>query len=119
MATWHCVKQCGACCHLDPQERPHLAQYLSPEELAQYLSLVSETGWCVHFDHATRACRIYAERPRFCRVEAEVFQAMYGISADELNDFAIACCQQQIAAVYGDRSPEMHRFIEVVSEENA
>jgi len=24
MTTWQCVKQCGACCHLDPAERPDL-----------------------------------------------------------------------------------------------
>ncbi|NEO03757.1 MAG: YkgJ family cysteine cluster protein, partial [Moorea sp. SIO3I7] len=37
MATWRCVKQCGACCHLDPAERPGLEEYLLPEELALYL----------------------------------------------------------------------------------
>ncbi|MBD0345487.1 MAG: YkgJ family cysteine cluster protein, partial [Coleofasciculus sp. Co-bin14] len=64
MATWHCVKQCGACCHLDPAERPDLDTYLSPEELELYLSLVGEGGWCVNFDLAKRECRIYPDRPR-------------------------------------------------------
>ncbi|HBK65262.1 MAG TPA: YkgJ family cysteine cluster protein, partial [Cyanobacteria bacterium UBA11166] len=45
MATWLCVKQCGACCHLDPAERPELADYLSPEDLQLYLSMVGEGGW--------------------------------------------------------------------------
>jgi hypothetical protein len=110
MVTWLCVKQCGACCHLDPTERPDLEEYLSPEELALYLSLVGEGGWCVHFDHATRECRIYDERPRFCRVEADAFQEMFGVEPAELNDFAIDCCRQQIEGVYGDRSLEMLRF---------
>lgn len=110
MATWLCVKQCGACCHLDPNERPDLEEYLSPEELALYLSLVGEGGWCMHFDQANRECRIYDQRPRFCRVEADVFQEMYGVEPSELNDFAIDCCRQQIEGVYGDRSLEMLKF---------
>ncbi|NJN49534.1 MAG: YkgJ family cysteine cluster protein, partial [Alkalinema sp. RL_2_19] len=24
MATWQCVKNCGACCNLNPAERPEL-----------------------------------------------------------------------------------------------
>lgn len=110
MANWQCVKQCGACCHLDPTERPDLKHYLSPEELKQYLSMVGEGGWCVNFDQITRECLIYANRPRFCRVQADVFQDLYGVEAEELNDFAIECCQQQIEAVYGDCSPEMSHF---------
>ena len=110
MATWRCVKQCGACCHLDPADRPDLDQYLSPEELELYLSMVGEQGWCVNFDRTARECRIYEDRPRFCRVQADVFQDLYGVEPDELNDFAIDCCSQQIEGVYGDRSLEMLRF---------
>jgi uncharacterized protein len=114
MATWLCVKHCGACCNLDPRDRPDLDQYLNPDELNLYLSMVGEDGWCVNFDHDTRECRIYSQRPRFCRVEAQAFQAMYGIEEDELNDFAIDCCRQQIEGVYGDRSLEMIRFDQAV-----
>ncbi len=110
MATWRCVKQCGACCHLDPAERPDLEQYLSPTELALYLSMVGEGGWCINFDRATRECRIYPDRPRFCRVKPDIFEDMYGVEPAEFEDFAIDCCQQQIAGVYGDRSLEMQRF---------
>ncbi|NWF61907.1 MAG: YkgJ family cysteine cluster protein [Fischerella sp.] len=114
MATWQCVKQCGACCHLDPAYRPDLHDYLSPEELELYLSMVGEEGWCINFDINTRECRIYPNRPRFCRVEPEVFENMYGITPEELNDFAIECCQEQIEGVYGDRSLEMLRFNKAV-----
>jgi len=114
MATWQCVKQCGACCHLDPAERPDLDEYLSPDELELYLSMVSQDGWCVNYDRTTRECRIYSDRPRFCRVESEAFQDMYGIQAEDLNDFAIECCRQQIQGVYGDRSLEMLRFEQAV-----
>ncbi|HEY9647358.1 MAG TPA: YkgJ family cysteine cluster protein [Chroococcidiopsis sp.] len=110
MATWQCVKQCGACCHLDPADRPDLGDYLTPDQLALYLSLVGDDGWCVNFDHTSRECQIYDDRPQFCRVEADTFQRMYGIEPEELNDFAIDCCCQQIEAVYGDRSLEMLRF---------
>lgn len=110
MATWHCVKQCGACCHLDPTDRPDLEQYLNPDQLQHYLSLVGEDGWCINFDHVNRECRIYADRPLFCRVEPDTFHAMYGIETEELDNFAIECCHQQIEAVYGYRSLEMLRF---------
>jgi len=114
MATWRCIKQCGACCNLDPAERPDLGLYLSPPELDLYLSLVGENGWCVNFDAETRECRIYADRPRFCRVETDIFQEMYRIEAHEVNEFAIACCREQIEGVYGDRSLEMIRFDQAV-----
>jgi len=110
MATWRCVKYCGACCHLEPRDRPELEDYLTPAELAQYLSLVGDGGWCIHFDHETRECQIYADRPRFCRVQADVFHDLYGIEPAELNEFAIDCCHQQITAVYGDRSLELLKF---------
>jgi Fe-S-cluster containining protein len=110
MATWRCVKQCGACCHLDPADRPDLEDYLSPSELAEYLSLVGPDGWCIHFEPDSRECKIYEHRPRFCRVEPAVFQDLFGIEPEDLNDFAIDCCRQQIEGVYGDRSLEMLRF---------
>ncbi len=110
MATWQCVKHCGACCQLDPDERPDLATYLTPEELGLYLSLVGDDGWCRNFDHDTRECRIYADRPRFCRVQADIFHDLYGIQPTDMHEFAIDCCQQQIEGVYGEVSPEMQRF---------
>jgi uncharacterized protein len=110
MATWRCVKQCGACCQLDPADRPDLDQYLSSDELGIYLSLVGPDGWCINYDQTARECRIYDQRPRFCRVEADVFQDLYGIEPAELNDFAIDCCRQQIEGVYGELSLESLRF---------
>jgi Fe-S-cluster containining protein len=107
---WRCVENCGACCHLDPSDRPDLEEYLTPEELTLYLSLVGEDGWCLNFDHQTRKCLIYEQRPQFCRVEVANFERMYQIQPREFNDFAIECCEQQITGVYGDSSPEMARF---------
>lgn len=110
MPTWRCVKQCGACCQLDPQDRPDLENYLTPAELQVYLSMVGEDGWCIHYDPEQRECRIYADRPRFCRVQADVFQDLFGIEPEDLNDFAIECCRDQIDGVYGSGSPEALRF---------
>lgn len=114
MASWKCVKNCGACCYLDPAERPGLEEYLSPEELELYLSMVDEDGWCVNFDHTTRQCRIYLERPRFCRVQPDNFEQMYGVDPTDFDEFAIDCCYQQIEEVYGSNSPEMGRYIREV-----
>ena len=88
MATWQCVKNCGACCQLDPGDRPDLPEYLSGEELALYLSLVGEDGWCIHFNQNTRECGVYEERPGFCRVQPDTFSRMFGIEPEELNEFA-------------------------------
>jgi len=110
MATWHCVRNCGACCNLDPSDRPDLDTYLSPEDLQLYLSMVGEDGWCVNYDKDTRLCTIYDDRPGFCRVQFDTFERMFGIEPEDLNDFAIDCCHQQIEGVYGDRSLVMVRF---------
>ena len=116
---WRCVENCGACCHLDPQDRPDLADYLSAEELELYLSMVGEDGWCVNFDRQTRKCTIYEQRPRFCRVQPDIFQDMYEIAITEFNDFAIACCRQQITGVYGEDSPEIDRYNQAIIERSS
>jgi uncharacterized protein len=110
MSKWKCVSGCGACCNLDPSSRPDLEDYLSPEQLATYLSMVGEDGWCINFNKQNRDCQIYADRPSFCRVQADTFQAMFGIEPEDLEDFAIECCHQQIEDVYGDQSLEMLKF---------
>ncbi|WP_204102643.1 MULTISPECIES: YkgJ family cysteine cluster protein [Spirulina sp. CCY15215] len=115
MKVWRCVKQCGACCHLDPTDRPELEEYLSAAEFDRYMSMVGEDGWCINFDRQTRECSIYEQRPRFCRVQSDVFTEMYAVSPQDFNDFAIDCCHQQITGVYGDLSPEMSRYNEGIT----
>lgn len=114
MANWQCIQGCGACCHLDPSDRPDLADYLTPAELTHYLSLVGDDGWCIHYDHDHRQCKIYDTRPAFCRVQADTFNRMFGIEPDELDEFAIDCCEQQIEGVYGNQSEELERFTAAV-----
>jgi Fe-S-cluster containining protein len=110
MAKWRCVKFCGACCHLDPRDRPDLASYLSTEELVQYLRMVGEDGWCVHFDQSQRICTIYDDRPSFCRVTPQNFHDRFGVPRRRFDEFANECCIEQIGGVYGDGSLEMLRF---------
>jgi Fe-S-cluster containining protein len=117
MAAWRCIEQCGACCHLDPQDRPELASYLTSAQLQQYLAMVDSDGWCVHFEPLTRRCGIYEQRPDFCRVTAASFDRMFGIAPENLNDFAIDCCRAQIAAVYGEDSLVGWRYERVIAAE--
>ena len=112
---WQCVSNCGACCNLTPEDRPDLAQYLSNDELNLYMTMVGEDGWCINYDRDTRKCQIYDLRPRFCRVQPDNFEDMYGVELTEFNEFAIACCQQQISGVYGENSGELSRYNSEIS----
>ena len=116
MANWKCIEGCGACCHLDPSDRPDLDHYLTASELEHYLSLVGEDGWCINYDSESRCCKIYDTRPNFCRVQSDTFIRMFGISPEDVNDFAIECCKQQIEGVYGNQSDELERFINAVED---
>jgi uncharacterized protein len=113
---WQCVSGCGACCNLAPEERPDLAEYLSEAELETYLSMVGEDGWCINYDHDRRQCQIYEQRPRFCRVQPDIFKSMFGIEPVEFNEFAIACCQEQITGVYGAKSPELEHYNQEITQ---
>jgi Fe-S-cluster containining protein len=118
MREWRCLNNCGACCHLDPSDRPDLETYLSPAELELYLSMVGKDGWCINFNHQTRQCNIYERRPLFCRVKPDLFKQMYGVSKQEFNDFAIACCHQQIEGVYGRKSEEMKNYRRLLADDS-
>ena len=66
---WQCISGCGACCRLDPEERGEAIEALDADQRELYLSMVGPDGWCIHFDTGGRRCRIYEQRPDFCRVE--------------------------------------------------
>lgn len=117
MSNWSCMPGCGACCYLETSERPELANYLSPEELKQYQSLVGVDGWCIHYEKDTRTCSIYEQRPSFCRVSAKNFERMFGVDETEFDEFAIACCCEHIADRYGEESEKMTRYLELVDGE--
>ncbi|CAK9013873.1 unnamed protein product [Durusdinium trenchii] len=119
-AGWKCVSGCGACCMLGTEDRPFLKELLSEEQLKTFRSLPREDGWCKHFDHESRTCKIYDDRPDFCRVKTFLCaQApFFGVdSADEdaLGGFCADSCRQNIGDVYGDDSEEMLKFDSEVS----
>lgn len=116
MTTWKCITNCGACCYLNPNERPPLEEMLTSEEIETYLSIVGEDGWCIHYDEETRRCNIYETRPSFCRVTPDNFTRMFDIPKEEFDEFAIDCCQQQIEDLYGEESPEMDSFLEAIDQ---
>ncbi|KAF7804516.1 flagellin N-methylase [Senna tora] len=109
---WRCVQGCGACCKLD--KGPSFASpqeiFTDPSDVELYNSLIGPDGWCVHFDKSTRTCSIYADRPYFCRVEADVFKSLYGIDKKNINKEACSFCRDTIKAIYGSRSQEMCNF---------
>ncbi|CAM9519265.1 unnamed protein product [Ectocarpus sp. 6 AP-2014] len=95
-SRWACVKNCGACCYLAPDERPDLAEYLpDPEEFDLYMSMTGDDGWCKHFDKESRA--------------------MYGVEPEDMDDFCSSCCNEQISDVYGAESKELRVFNEALA----
>jgi Fe-S-cluster containining protein len=109
------MKGCGACCYLDPTERPDLDQYLEPEQLELYISLIGPDGWCKNYDVEQRNCKIYNDRPIFCRVEPTNFETMYHIDPEHFQEFAIDCCLEHIGDLYGEDSAEYERYEELTT----
>lgn len=105
---WTCISQCGACCRLCPEERQEALAALSEEDQSVYLSMVGADGWCIHYDSGGRRCRIYDDRPTFCRVSE--LGRLFDVDSDAIDAFAVACCQQQIRSTYGGRSPVLRKF---------
>ena len=109
---WQCIQGCGACCRLDPALRGDDLEALDARQRQTYLDMVGPDGWCLHYDTGRNRCRIYEQRPDFCRVEN--LQSLFadpedqvGTSADAL---AIACCRRQIRGEYGGRGRVIRRF---------
>ena len=105
---WTCIKHCGACCRLAPDERADALAALSDDQQTTYLAMVGADGWCIHYDSGGRRCRIYDQRPSFCRV-SELGQ-LFEVDDSEIDAFAIDCCRQQIRSNYGGRSKTLRKF---------
>ena len=105
---WQCIRHCGACCYLSPDERQEALAALSDEQRKRYLAMVGNDGWCIHYDSGGRRCRIYSDRPEFCRVSQ--LGELFDVESDSLDAFAMQCCRQQIRSRYGGRSAVMRRF---------
>lgn len=117
------MEGCGACCFLGDYDDDTLLELLkSPADVETYLDMIGEDGWCRHFDKQGKRCTQYSGRPTFCRVDLNVFQDLYGVeSAEELNAFAIQCCEEHISGVYpsledvSKPSEELRNFRRIVS----
>ncbi|KAH7844236.1 hypothetical protein Vadar_025882 [Vaccinium darrowii] len=113
---WQCVQGCGACCKLD--KGPSFATpeeiFENPSDIELYRSLVGADGWCIHYDKSSRTCSIYSDRPYFCRVEPEIFEALYGINKKRFDMEACSCCRDTIRDVYGSKSKELDNFNHVI-----
>jgi len=114
---WQCIAGCGACCRLDPALRQDALDALTPSQREAYLQLVGADGWCIHYDSGGRRCRIYDDRPDFCRVSnllalfaPELPPAAPEQWSDAAHGLAIDCCRQQIRSEYGGRGRVMRRF---------
>jgi len=127
---WRCIGGCGACCRLDPALRGEAIEALNAQQQQTYLAMVGPDGWCIHFDTGSRRCRIYEQRPDFCRVDnlvglfspggdgstktaAAANEGGPGLSlgdGDPADALAIACCRQQIRSEWGGRGKVMRRF---------
>jgi hypothetical protein len=113
---WQCITGCGACCRLDPAQRPEALDALSTDQRHTYLAMVGDDGWCIHYDSGAQRCRIYSERPDFCQV-ANLINLFGGRQnsdtggGSEGDRLAIDCCLQQIRSEYGGRSRVMKRFL--------
>ena len=91
-----------------PEERTEALEALDKEQLSQYLGMVGKDGWCKYYDTGKRICRIYHDRPDFCRTQslAKIFKQ----EESQVKAFAISCCVQQIRTTYGGKSLEMRKF---------
>jgi uncharacterized protein len=106
----------GACCKLGPLDsRPDLDQYLTPEELRLYTSMIAKDDWCINFDKEKRMCKIYDTRPDFCRVDPVRYKKMFDIDQEDFSDFCRFCCKEQISDVYGESSKEMKTFDDAIA----
>mmetsp|Transcript_8746 Transcript_8746/g.12777 ORF Transcript_8746/g.12777 Transcript_8746/m.12777 type:complete len:175 (+) Transcript_8746:127-651(+) len=114
VGRWKCVKNCGACCFLDPGFREPLEPILSTEDFALYMSMVGLDGWCIHFNKTTRTCGNYENRPTFCRVTKQQQAKIYGTSDEEGDLVAIESCMDHILDVYGPKSKEMRTYADAV-----
>lgn len=113
-SRWLCIQGCGACCRLDPVLRPEALELLNDDQRQTYLAMVGEDGWCIHYDTGGRRCRIYSNRPDFCRVSTIMDQfSAEGAEADAL---AISFCRQQIRSESGGRGRVMRRFVRALRQ---
>ena len=81
---WGCMRNCGACCKLGPVDsRPAMEEIYSKEDLELYRSLIGDDDWCKHFDKDKKICKIYDNRPEFCRIEKRKYLQLYQLDEED------------------------------------
>ena len=113
---WRCVENCGACCRLAPEERLEAIEALDPKQTEIYLKMVDENGWCINYEKHSRTCRIYENRPNFCKIAS--LSTLFKSTTDNTATFAIECCREHINSVYGSNSQEKRNFESGIIEFN-
>ena len=108
MKSWTCIENCGACCHIDLKYRKNLKNILSQKDIELIKNMTKKNGWCKHLDKENMKCRIYDERPHFCKVN--LFSKNFKEYKKNGDNFLIDCCKEHIRFIYGKRSDEMNRF---------
>ena len=105
---WKCISNCGACCRLAPLERIEALESLTPSQELEYLKMVGQDGWCIYYDTGSRSCKIYKDRPDFCKVSN--LKSIFAIGEKGAPATAIEYCRQHIRTIYGGKSKEMRKF---------
>ncbi|KAI5074133.1 hypothetical protein GOP47_0010094 [Adiantum capillus-veneris] len=77
--------------------------------------MIGKDGWCKNFDKASRTCKIYEDRPRFCRVEPEVLKDLFDIPEHKVDKEACSLCRDSISDVYGCKSRELKNFERLIT----
>tara|TARA_A100001388_G_scaffold251876_1_gene214020 strand:- start:209 stop:556 length:348 start_codon:yes stop_codon:yes gene_type:complete len=113
MKSWTCIKNCGACCKFNLNERSGLKDKLTEEDIALINSMTASDGWCKNLDRENRKCLIYETRPHFCRVNE--FSKLFNDYFKSGDKFLIDCCKQHISSNYGNKSKEMKNFKMAIS----
>lgn len=108
MKSWTCINECGACCKFDLHDRENISKFLNDDDIALINSMTDKNGWCKNLDKKNMSCKIYDERPHFCRVDN--FSINFKEYLKKGDNFLINCCKQHISSVYGKKSPQMISF---------
>ena len=108
MKSWTCIEKCGACCQIDLKYRKSLNNILSKEDIELIKSMTKKDGWCKHLDKKNMKCKIYDNRPHFCKVN--IFSNNFKEYKKKGDKFLINCCKEHISSIYGNKSEEMKRF---------
>ena len=114
MNSWSCIKNCGACCRFDLNERDDLSKVLNSKDIALINSMTRNDGWCKYLDKTNKKCMIYESRPHFCRVNK--FSKSFKGYLKNGDKFLIDCCTQHISSIYGRKSIQMKDFKRAISK---